>query len=440
MKQYIVMLGALAFFSLFSFCSQEGRRDGAGAETFLNLFGGEQAAQQGEILLTFHDTPVDGDTIEHIYLNVIETQIIDFSDARHTISTESHFFDLLEVRKNNPVVLAHTSVGAGTYKQIRIILDDSSTIVMKDGSSHPLVTPSGEQTGVKIDGVFTIAPGKLFTLDIDMDPGKSVHYADGNGYMLKPVVALEGSEILQGTFLYSGKVSKEDFTLSIKSNGKMSAITSRYPKYEVVGHYYYDGLERLFTVYPEDVKCHSCSYFEKLKLDMFGDLPDQQSYHVVSWGENFIDLLSEGRSYRLRREGTFELPPPLYPPKQFVISARVSDPALSGKIMVAVLYPENREGRGYTMVAPITDAQVSNLEFIIPGEELGGPVRPYILTMAIVESESDVTLRDNGAPPTLTNIVDTNFKNAIRLNVYRDVVATDPLALDFIPDGAASGW
>lgn len=114
----------------------------------------------GELLITFHDTPID--SVKRIDMTVLETQIIDVDDNKLVISSVSHSFNLLELTKNNPVVLAHTSIAHGTYKQIRLILDPYATITLSDGTVHPLQVPSGEQTGIKIDGIFNIPAGRLY--------------------------------------------------------------------------------------------------------------------------------------------------------------------------------------------------------------------------------------------------------------------------------------
>lgn len=127
-----------------------------------------------EIKITFHDKLPNDKTVTRIDLKVIETQIIDINDNKTTISKEPQSFNLLDVTSNNPVILAHTRVSPGLYKQIRIILDENSTISFADGTKQPLKVPSGEVSGLKIDGIFEIPQGSFYTLNIDLDPEKSI--------------------------------------------------------------------------------------------------------------------------------------------------------------------------------------------------------------------------------------------------------------------------
>ena len=175
------------------------------ATLLLLLIGGCNDKKGGglaELKITFHDTLVDGGTVSRIDITVLQTEIIDINDNKLVISSEQHAFNLLELTQNNPVVLAQTMLAPGIYKQIRLILDSNATITLTDGIKHPLTVPSGEQTGIKIDGVFSIPAGTFYTLDIDLDPGQSVHYAAGQGYMLKPVITISGSDVNVGNFIY----------------------------------------------------------------------------------------------------------------------------------------------------------------------------------------------------------------------------------------------
>lgn len=214
-----------------------------------------------EIKITLHDKQVEGDTIARIDLKVIRTEIIDVYDNKSIISEDIHEFNLLEITANNPVVLAHTQIEPGIYSQIRLILDDSTTITLTNGEVHPLRTPSGQQTGIKIDGIFEIPRGKFYTLDIDMDPGHSVHYAPGQGYMLKPVIVLNGSDENSGNFFYEGSYNDKPFVVQLNLNGSCKAITADYPKYVVKGSYFYDSSDQTAVLNPSEITCPSCSWW-----------------------------------------------------------------------------------------------------------------------------------------------------------------------------------
>ncbi|GFO54772.1 hypothetical protein GMSM_17790 [Geomonas sp. Red276] len=93
-----------------------------------------------------------------------------------------------------PQVLGTATLPAGTYTQIRLILaanqqpNLSNYVVMTgDPTKVPLTTPSAQQTGLKINGKFTVAAGSSSTLLIDFNPAAAIVRAGNSGQViLKP--------------------------------------------------------------------------------------------------------------------------------------------------------------------------------------------------------------------------------------------------------------
>lgn len=393
----------------------------------------------GEIKITFHDTRVEGSNISRIDMTILETQIIDINDVKTTISTDSHTFNLLEITKNNPVVLAHTSIAIGTYKQIRLILDPNTTVTLTDGTVHSIEVPSGEQTGIKIDGVFEIPSGRLYTLDIDLDPGKSVHYAKGNGYMLKPVIELSGSDINSGNFFYAGAYGSDRFVIALGVNNEMVARTARYPKYIITGVYSHDGVNRKLSIVPLDIQCPSCSRWEKKKLKWFGDVPAAQTYDVISFGADFIALKDAvaNSNMHLERVPTFS-----YgferPTKDFVFritgldEAWTGDDLITDKILFGELVPADRRGIGFSATSTISVGQDGFLEFSIPKDDFSGKTdREYILTLGVVNSMEDLVLSSDGTVTSVQNLVMHNFDALPLFNILRDTEVPSPVVINF---------
>jgi hypothetical protein len=83
---------------------------------------------------------------------------------------------------------------------MRIELGDNNTVVINDGGSHPLTTPSAR--GVQTSG-FTVPAGGEVSFTIDFDVRKSlVNPVGKDGYRLKPVLRLvDNSEVgtIEGT-------------------------------------------------------------------------------------------------------------------------------------------------------------------------------------------------------------------------------------------------
>jgi len=100
--------------------------------------------------------------------------------------------DLLKQQGGNSAsLLSGVSLPAGDYAWIRLKLatTDCCTIMLSDGSVHPLIIPSDDETGLKLVHGFTVAAGGAVNFTIDFDLRHSIILADGN-YILKPVLRI----------------------------------------------------------------------------------------------------------------------------------------------------------------------------------------------------------------------------------------------------------
>lgn len=104
-----------------------------------------------------------------------------------TIMDEPMTVNLLNLRNGNEITLGNKTLETGTYTQIRFILGDNNTIIV-DGQTHDLKTPSGQQSGLKLQVDAEIEEDETYQLLVDFDAGQSV-VEKGNGeYNLKPVL------------------------------------------------------------------------------------------------------------------------------------------------------------------------------------------------------------------------------------------------------------
>jgi len=397
--------------------------------------GGSGNADSAAIVVTFHDTRINGEDVVSVDMTVVETQIIDMNDEKTVISSTAKSFNLLEATKNNPVVLAHTNIAAGTYKQIRLILDPESTITLADGSTHPIKVPSGEFSGFKIDGIFEIPDGKLYTLDIDLDPNESIIYTYGEGYILKPVISITGSEENVGNFFYAGEYGGESFVVMLNLNGTFWAITSSYSKYITIGAYAHNGKERTLTLVPWTVVCPSCSKKDKLEMKLFGggDTPPPMTFNVISFGADFIEMSAAGSFYRLDRVPTFSL----YhkpPSKDFTLHVTGIESQYAGKTVFGVVHPYQSEGKAFVDIDSITDANDAFFDFSIPLSSFGDQVvKEYVLYMGIVNTVGDLRLNlqtgilkyENGA------LLNSNCGDLLLMDIHKNTDKHAPIDVAF---------
>lgn len=114
--------------------------------------------------------------------------------------SESISYDLLELRNGITAdLVSGADIPAGTYNQVRLIVDEEATLVATDGSTYDLKIPSGTQTGVKIqlDNLEVGADAeKTLVLDFNLEDsfvarGNVNNSADLQGIIFKPVVHLQ---------------------------------------------------------------------------------------------------------------------------------------------------------------------------------------------------------------------------------------------------------
>ena len=92
--------------------------------------------------------------------------------------------------------LGEISLPAGTVSEIRLVLADGPQyVVLADDTQAPLKTPSGQESGLKLKGSFTVSACTKHTVTLDFDGKNSIAYHDTpspNGWILRPVIRVKG--------------------------------------------------------------------------------------------------------------------------------------------------------------------------------------------------------------------------------------------------------
>ncbi|WP_439880831.1 DUF4382 domain-containing protein [Pontibacter sp. MBLB2868] len=117
-------------------------------------------------------------------------------------------YNLLDFANGNDTLLASSTLPAGKISQIRLILGNDNSLKLKDGTVVPLKTPSGQQSGVKLDINADLESDVTYVLLLDFDAAKSV-VPRGNGmYNLKPVIRTITQAVAGGI---KGKVTPVEY-------------------------------------------------------------------------------------------------------------------------------------------------------------------------------------------------------------------------------------
>lgn len=114
------------------------------------------------------------------------------------VTDQTVTYDLLTLRGGTFATLAEALVPVGNYTQIRLKIGKDSNVVV-DGVTHPLVVPSGAQSGLKLIHDFTVTPNAAANLTLDFDAAKSVSQTGDGTWHLKPTITVTSTSDQLGT-------------------------------------------------------------------------------------------------------------------------------------------------------------------------------------------------------------------------------------------------
>lgn len=150
----------------------------------------EPVAQNGRLKMYFVDSPAAFDSVI-ICVEKVEVHKSgnDSTSGWFVINDSTRYFDLLLLTNGASAVLGDTSLSAGQYTQIRLMIGNGSYVI-DSGVRHDLEIPSGSQTGLKLTHQFTIESEKLYELVLDFNVEKSILITGNGKYKLKPTIRI----------------------------------------------------------------------------------------------------------------------------------------------------------------------------------------------------------------------------------------------------------
>ena len=169
--------------------------------------GGDTSAPAGTLKLSLTDAPACG--YDHVYVTVNKIRVHQSATADGTevgwseLSIPAQRIDLLSLNNGVLQELGSLPLPAGTYQQVRLVLADNPTnpsnanplanALVLSGTTHEiaLTTPSGQQSGYKLQAHFDVLGGQVADMVLDFDACRSIVKAGASGrFNLKPVVSV----------------------------------------------------------------------------------------------------------------------------------------------------------------------------------------------------------------------------------------------------------
>ena len=144
----------------------------------------EQKNSPVQIYLT--DVPTVYDSVK-IHIKRIEVNVFHDTTAWVPINTKDTVVNLLDLQNGVTMLIGQGIVPQGMLKEVRFVLGTDNYVVV-DGTSHPLLAPSAESSGLKVK--IDKRLNEVFNAFIfDFDASQSI--TDENGvYRLDPIIIL----------------------------------------------------------------------------------------------------------------------------------------------------------------------------------------------------------------------------------------------------------
>jgi len=201
--------------------------------------GGSSGSDSGTLRVALTDAPACGFnavnvTIQKVRVHKSSTASdTDAGWADITLSPAKRV-DLLTLQNGVLAELGQVPLETGKYTQMRLVLAPNdaaaplaNSVVPTGGSEVALSTPSGVQTGLKLNVDIDVAANQIVDVVLDFDACKSVVHAGASGnFLLKPVIAVTPRFISGVSGFVAAVLANGNTTVSLEQAGVVVKSTS----------------------------------------------------------------------------------------------------------------------------------------------------------------------------------------------------------------------
>jgi hypothetical protein len=196
------------------------------------LFSCSEDDQVARLRITLVDSPASYDEvnvdIQGVSVHVSETEgeddggWIEFEDSNVGVE------NLLNYTGGRELTLVDTDFPTGTISQIRLLLGEDNSVVI-NGVKEPMKTPSGQQSGLKLQVHETLQGGVTYNFKLDFEAARSVVHTGNDEYLLKPVIKVI-TKTISGAI--KGSVEPAEINVAVSVMDGTEVISTTYAKEE----------------------------------------------------------------------------------------------------------------------------------------------------------------------------------------------------------------
>lgn len=152
------------------------------------FFGCEQEARKARIEVWLTDAPGDFEEVNVDVQGVeVHTAEGETESGWVSLQVEQGVYNILELTNGLDTLLGTLELPAGRISQLRLKLGSENTLKIK-GQTYNLSTPSGQQSGLKLQINEVLREGITYKVLLDFDAARSIVERGNGTYSLKPVI------------------------------------------------------------------------------------------------------------------------------------------------------------------------------------------------------------------------------------------------------------